>query len=401
MPEAYTIFGLNIVLFLFYVVGYNLRHSQIWLHFGKWASYIFISPAQHQIHHSTAMKHRDKNFGLIFSFWDRMFGTLYVPKGYEAIDYGINKEEKNPFKTTWELYVMPFKWSLDGFRKGNNKDFITIAVVTIVPLIFFWFIYDQTIRQNIKSVYIEELTWTEIQQAQKKGYDAIIIPTGGTEQNGAHVVTGKHNYIVHHTAGKIAKKAGRTLVAPTIAYVPEGLHKDYPGTIDIPEKLFRDLLIASGDSFANNGFKYIFFLGDSMGNQAGQSQAADILNRKWKEKGVTARSLEKYYDYKSNGQVDYLLNKGFTAKQIGGHAGLRDTSELLFVEPKAVRKGQDIAPPPSGKVAGSDGDYYQASKKIGKEMIEMKTKTGVAEIKETRQDKKSEAVTEKKDMKGK
>lgn len=38
-----------------------------------------MSPAAHQIHHSTNPKHFDKNFGGAFAFWDWMFGTLHVP----------------------------------------------------------------------------------------------------------------------------------------------------------------------------------------------------------------------------------------------------------------------------------------------------------------------------------
>lgn len=87
--EAKSIYGVNIVLFVFYIVGYNLRHSHIWLNYPSWLSYIFISPAQHQIHHSSAEKHFDKNLGFIFSFWDWMFGTLYVPRHYEKLNYGI------------------------------------------------------------------------------------------------------------------------------------------------------------------------------------------------------------------------------------------------------------------------------------------------------------------------
>lgn len=387
MPQTYTLFGLNIVFFLFYVFGYNLRHSHIWLSFGKWGSYIFISPAQHQIHHSVAMKHRDKNFGLIFSFWDRMFGTLYFPEKYEKIEYGIDKKEKNPFKSTWELYVMPFKWSFDALRKGEGRGISTIVFVTAALCLFFWYIYSAVNRHNIPSVYTEELTWTEIQKAQKKGYDTVIIPTGGTEQNGAHVVTGKHNYVVRHAAGEIARKAGRALVAPVIAYVPEDQHINYPGTIHIPEKLYQQVLLAAGDSFAANGFKHVFFLGDSFGNQAGQEKAAEALEKKWAEKGVIARSLNKYYDYKENGQVAYLLDEGYTPQQIGGHAGIRDTSELMFVEAKAVRKGGGIVPPPDGKPAGHDGDYKEASKKTGKKMLELKINAGVREIKESRGDK--------------
>ena len=110
-PTEYAILGVNSVIFAFFIVGYNLRHSHIWLSYPPWMSYIFISPAQHQTHHSIDEKHFDRNFGFIFAIWDWMFGTLYVPKGYEKLEFGINKTEPNPFGSVTELYLKPFALS--------------------------------------------------------------------------------------------------------------------------------------------------------------------------------------------------------------------------------------------------------------------------------------------------
>src|ERR1043166_7358855 len=72
------------------------------------------------------------------------------------------------------------------------------------------------------TVFLEELTWTEVRDAIRAGKTTIIFPTGGTEQNGPHMVLGKHNFIVKHTAESIARRLGNALVAPVIPYVPEG-----------------------------------------------------------------------------------------------------------------------------------------------------------------------------------
>ena len=72
------------------------------------------------------------------------------------------------------------------------------------------------------TVFLEELTWTEVRDAVAAGTTTIIIPTGGTEQNGPHMVLGKHNYLVRHKAGEAARRLGDALVAPVMAYVPEG-----------------------------------------------------------------------------------------------------------------------------------------------------------------------------------
>ncbi|MGI9405743.1 MAG: sterol desaturase family protein, partial [Hyphomicrobiaceae bacterium] len=110
-PGAMTIFGLNIITFLFYLFGYNLRHTHIWLNYPYWLSKILVSPAQHQIHHSSDPKHFDRNMGLIFSFWDQLMGTSYIPREREKLSYGLSREEPNPFRSITDLYLKPFVWS--------------------------------------------------------------------------------------------------------------------------------------------------------------------------------------------------------------------------------------------------------------------------------------------------
>lgn len=84
----------------------NLRHSHIWISYGWYLSHIFSSPAMHQIHHSTKEEHIDKNFSRIFSFWDYLFGTLYVPKIREEFTVGL--VDQRDYDSIWQLYHSPF-----------------------------------------------------------------------------------------------------------------------------------------------------------------------------------------------------------------------------------------------------------------------------------------------------
>src|SRR5438045_9519793 len=92
------------------------------------------------------------------------------------------------------------------------------------------------------SVYIEELTWTELRDQLAAGKTIAIVPIGGTEQNGPHMAIGKHNLRVKLLAGKVAAGLGTALVAAVLAYVPEGEvdrpsgHLRFPGTITDPEE---------------------------------------------------------------------------------------------------------------------------------------------------------------------
>jgi sterol desaturase/sphingolipid hydroxylase (fatty acid hydroxylase superfamily) len=59
---------------------------------GVWSK-VLMSPAAHQIHHSTNPKHFDRNFGGAFAFWDWLFGTLYVPvRDREVHEVGLKDD---------------------------------------------------------------------------------------------------------------------------------------------------------------------------------------------------------------------------------------------------------------------------------------------------------------------
>ncbi len=103
-----TVLQMNMFTFLFYVFGYNLRHSHIWVSYGPFWSSIFISPAQHQIHHSDNPQHFDKNIGFMLAIWDKLFGTIYIPKNKEEIRFGLPPEDTQALRTVWRLYLVPF-----------------------------------------------------------------------------------------------------------------------------------------------------------------------------------------------------------------------------------------------------------------------------------------------------
>lgn len=105
----YSIAGLNMGVTVFYLFGYNLRHSHIWLSYPPIISHFLISPAQHQIHHSMDPAHFGKNLGFIFSFWDWAVGTLYIPNTREPVKCGIAGTESKNFDAVWKLYCLPFR----------------------------------------------------------------------------------------------------------------------------------------------------------------------------------------------------------------------------------------------------------------------------------------------------
>ena len=154
------------------------------------------------------------------------------------------------------------------------------------------------------TVWLEEMTWMDVRDAMAAGKTTVIIATGGHEPNGPWLALGKHNYVLHANCDAIARKMGNALCAPIIKHVPEGNidppsgHMTSPGTISLREDTFRALLRDTAESLKAHGFKQIFFIGDSGGNQAGQRAIAEELNKKWAGSTLIAH-IQEYYDYAS------------------------------------------------------------------------------------------------------
>ena len=197
--------------------------------------------------------------------------------------------------------------------------------------------------QSPDTVFLEELTWTELRDLVSSGKTTIIVPIGGTEQNGPHMALGKHNRRVQVLSEKIARVLGNTLVAPVIAYVPEGginpptEHMRFPGTITVPEEAFERILESTARSFKHAGFRDIVFLGDHGGYQRAEKAVAARLDREWSATEVRAHAIEEYYRASEAEFPQLLKSKGYREEDVGTHAGLADTSLMLAVDPTMVR----------------------------------------------------------------
>lgn len=238
--------------------------------------------------------------------------------------------------------------------------------------------------QSTGAPILEQMTWVEVRDAIKAGKTTIIIPIGGTEQNGPHMVLGKHNYIVTFAAKLMAERLGNALVAPTIQYVPEGNYNSAtfgakPGVISNPSPSYNNLLDAAARSLKVHGFTDILFIGDSGGNQAGMTNVANLLNQEWQGSGVKVYALTDYY---SKAREDFrarmLAQYGYDAATVGSHAGISDTSQLLYVHPEGIRKDR-IKPLGGGPDSGVSGDPTKATAEIGKMGIDFKVNAGIAQ----------------------
>lgn len=225
------------------------------------------------------------------------------------------------------------------------------------------------------TVFLEDLTWTELRDQVHQGKTTILVPIGGTEQSGPFVALGKHNARVKVLAQRIAEGLGNALVAPVVAYVPEGgtapttSHMRFPGTITVPDDVFRQTLESAANSFKVHGFQNIVFLGDHGGYLKDVQQVVAQLNKSWaSSKGNNARAIvpEVYYRTSSDGYAQILRQHGIREDEIGTHAGLADTALLMAVAPHMVRQDAMRTGPKVGQADGVyGGDPHRATAELG------------------------------------
>ena len=117
--DLVTVFGASVGVVIFHSLGSNLRHSHIKIRYPKIIEHIFISPGQHQIHHSTEKKHFDKNFGVAFAIWDLMFGSLALSEK-ASHKFGLTTKFGSE-QGIMHLYIEPFKVAMKSFQRSKNQ----------------------------------------------------------------------------------------------------------------------------------------------------------------------------------------------------------------------------------------------------------------------------------------
>jgi creatinine amidohydrolase/Fe(II)-dependent formamide hydrolase-like protein len=193
------------------------------------------------------------------------------------------------------------------------------------------------------TVWMEDMTWMDVRDAMKEGKTTVIIATGGIEPNGPWIRLGKHNWILTKNCEALARKIN-ALCAPIVKFSremqiePRVGHMLSAGTISLEESTYEALLTDIARSYKVNGFKKIFFISDSGGNEKGMAAAAAKVNGG----GVLAAWIPEYYDYASVHAM--LVEKGYAKKGSQGSDALHDdfaiSTELLAIDPKTINYEQ-------------------------------------------------------------
>jgi creatinine amidohydrolase/Fe(II)-dependent formamide hydrolase-like protein len=235
--------------------------------------------------------------------------------------------------------------------------------------------------EALDTVFLEEMTWMEIRDALRAGKTTVLVPTGGVEQNGPYLATGKHNYILRGTTEAIARKLGDALVAPIVPFVPEGNidppsgHMKYPGTLSLSEDTYERLLTEICASLRQHGFRHIVLLGDSGGNQQGMKAVASRLDARWGSQ-THVHFIPEYYD---NSVVEkWLQQHGIHERDEGLHDDFAVTAQMMVVDPNTVRMKQRLA---AGRFRINGIDLNAAQTAVwGRKIINLRADTTVSAI---------------------
>ncbi|MEO8909822.1 MAG: creatininase family protein [Gemmatimonadaceae bacterium] len=237
-----------------------------------------------------------------------------------------------------------------------------------------------------RSVYVEDLTWPEVQHAVANKASAIIY-VGSTEQNGPHMAIGKHNFIARYLAGAIAIKLGNAIVYPTLPFAVTGDlekktgHMRFPGSVSLTRGTYGAVVHDVALSAVDAGFPNVFIMGDHGDGQDVLAAVVKQLDASSKAKGIRVFYVPDVYFKEKQQAHAYEASHGLPTHDV--HAGTDDTSELMALDaPHRWIRADKLAPSEGAKTAvtGVDGDPTKASPALGNIFLQFKIDDAVAQI---------------------
>lgn len=230
----------------------------------------------------------------------------------------------------------------------------------------------------VDNVWIEELTMPEVRDALRAGMTNVLILAGGVEENGPYLTTGKHNHVLKVMGESIARRMGNTLVAPIVAIEPGNpAAQTTPGSIRLSQATYRAVLTDMATSLKTQGFRNIFMMGDSGGNQAGQREVAEELDTAWAEEGVGVHYIPEYYSY---GEILRYQNEEMGVAETQYSEGFHDnyyiTTMILLDSPRHVRFEERVR---AGKASINGISLVPLEKSLwhGRQLVDYRTELTV------------------------
>lgn len=235
----------------------------------------------------------------------------------------------------------------------------------------------------VDSVFMDDMTWSEITGAMKAGKTTVILPAGGLEATGPFITLNKHQNMLRAQTDMIARKLGNALVAPVLRYVPpdDFARGPYVGDFNITLGAYVSVLTDVVTALKDQGFQNIILIGDHQGAQRGLKQVAEDLTAKWGKGAAHVHFVPEYYD--RSAVQNYIKGTlGIAEKQNPG-GGFGDnyynTAILFAVNPDAIRLKQRVE---ANTLTVNGVDLKPVEKTIanGKKILEMQSDQTVKAI---------------------
>ncbi len=230
------------------------------------------------------------------------------------------------------------------------------------------------------SVWIEDLTMLEVRDLIKGGATTALVLTGGIEENGPFLTTGKHNHVLKATGESIARALGKTLVAPIVTLEPGNPMRPNlsPGTIVLSQATYKAVLTDMANSLKSQGFTNVVLLGDSGGNLNPMKEVAAAVNAAWAGSGARVHFIPEYYNY-ADVEAFEERELGIHEKMEGLHDDYYISAIISTVSTDAIRMPERVK---AGKFVINGVPLAPIEKTIanGKRMVEFRTKVTVDAI---------------------
>ncbi|MCC6242987.1 MAG: creatininase family protein [Gemmatimonadaceae bacterium] len=209
--------------------------------------------------------------------------------------------------------------------------------------------------EGINTVWLEELTQPEFRDMLKDGYTTVLILTGGVENNDGNLSMNKHNINNRLLGEMMARRMGKTLVAPLVTLEPGNAGTSIqPGRAGpmLSQATYAAVLFDMGNYLRSMGFKEIYYLGDSGGNTRGMQSAADSLTKLFANtpEKVSFKHIAEYYNHTSVVQPyiqnDLKIPEGIKIGASTGTSGLHEElgidATLALADPQSIRFAQRV-----------------------------------------------------------
>lgn len=247
------------------------------------------------------------------------------------------------------------------------------------------------------TVELEMMTWPEVKAALASGKTTALIYTGGTEQRGPQNVIGGHTFMGRATVKAIAERLGNAIALPVLPYSPNRARPDLPGTLGISLETLRAVLNDVAEQAITNGFQNVVLMGDHGGGQDPgmpniYAEVAARLDTKYAPRGIRVFFCDQVYA-PANAEFDRQMSVEGYPRSI--HAGLSDTSEMLYLDTYGSWVRRSLLPLAVGDPVGADGkrmigadsprngitgDARRSSKALGQRAFELKIDYAVRQI---------------------